>query len=135
MEKAIGNVSIPKTEGIEAAIVSVAKIISAMPAIQHEFIGKALVEIVAQKRMISDSAKLLADELTKKSAELVDDKLTKRQKQILDYMEIGVLYSTEEIAAAIGLKGPRTRQLLNELILLLKSKSQGDIYHESNFYN
>ncbi len=96
--------------------------------------------------MISDSAKLLADELTKKSAEkvsesaeksaeLVDDKLTKRQKQILDYMEIGVLYSTEEIAAAIGLKGPRTRQLLNELILLLKSKSQGGIYHESNIYN
>lgn len=89
--------------------------------------------------MISDSAKLLADKLTKKSAEksaeLVDDKLTKRQKQILDYMEIGVLYSTEEIAAAIGLKGPRTRQLLNELILLLKSKSQGGIYHESNIYN
>ena len=33
-------------------------------------------------------------------------------------MEIGVEYSTEEIAAQIGLKGPRTRQLLNELIEL-----------------
>ena len=27
-----------------------------------------------------------------------------------------VEYSTEEIAAKIGLKGPRTRQILNELI-------------------
>lgn len=33
-------------------------------------------------------------------------------------MEIGVEYSTEEIAAKIGLKGPRTRQILNELIEL-----------------
>lgn len=31
-------------------------------------------------------------------------------------MEKEVLYSTEEIANAIGLKGPRTRQLLNELV-------------------
>ena len=31
-------------------------------------------------------------------------------------MEIGAEYSTEEIAAQIGLKGQRTRQILNELI-------------------
>ncbi len=30
-------------------------------------------------------------------------------------MDIGVEYSTEQIAEKIGLKGPRTRQLLNEL--------------------
>jgi DNA-binding IclR family transcriptional regulator len=31
-------------------------------------------------------------------------------------MDIGVEYSTEQIAEKIGLKGPRTRQLLNELV-------------------
>ena len=49
---------------------------------------------------------------------MVADKLSKRQKQITDCMETGVLYSTEEIAAVIGLKGPRTRQLLNELVAM-----------------
>ena len=31
-------------------------------------------------------------------------------------MDIGVEYSTEQIAEKIGLKGHRTRQLLNELV-------------------
>lgn len=44
--------------------------------------------------------------------------MSKRQKQILEYMEKGELYSTEELAVAIGLKGPRTRQLLNELVAM-----------------
>ena len=35
-----------------------------------------------------------------------------------EYMKIGVAYSTEEIAGAVGLKGPRTRQLLNELVAI-----------------
>lgn len=42
--------------------------------------------------------------------------LSERQKQILACMELEVLYKTEEIAEKIGLKGPRTRQLLNELV-------------------
>jgi DNA-binding MarR family transcriptional regulator len=52
------------------------------------------------------------------SAELDADKLTKRQTQILESMEVGVSYSTEDIAVKIGLKGPRTRQLLNELVAM-----------------
>ena len=42
----------------------------------------------------------------------------RRQKiqQILAIMETGVEYSTEQVAEKIGLKGPRTRQLLNELV-------------------
>lgn len=59
-------------------------------------------------RKVSESAE--------KSAENNADGLSKRQKQILEYMEKEVLYSTKEIANAIGLKGPRTRQLLNELV-------------------
>ena len=42
--------------------------------------------------------------------------LSERQKQILAYMDVGVEYSTEQVAEKIGLKGPRTRQLLNELV-------------------
>lgn len=36
--------------------------------------------------------------------------LSKRQKQILEYMKKGVMYSTDELVVAVGLKGPRTRQ-------------------------
>lgn len=42
--------------------------------------------------------------------------LSERQKQILVYMDAGVEYSTEQVAEKIGLKGPRTRLLLNELV-------------------
>ena len=127
--EAMGNISIPKTEGMEAAIVAFAKSISVLPAIQYESIGNALMEVTKQGKEISDSAKLLSDKLAEKSAEKVSEsaeksavkitaKLSKRQKQILEYMKKGVLYSTEELAVAIGLKGPRTRQLLNELVTM-----------------
>ena len=43
-------------------------------------------------------------------------KLTNRQKQILSVMEVGKAYSVEEIAMLIGLKGPRTRQLIKQLV-------------------
>lgn len=42
--------------------------------------------------------------------------LSKRHQQILAIMETGIEYSTEQVAEKIGLKGPRTRQLLNELV-------------------
>lgn len=42
--------------------------------------------------------------------------LSARYKQILTNMDIGVEYSMEQIAEEIGLKGSRTRQLLNELV-------------------
>ena len=57
-----------------------------------------------------------------KSAESADLKnregmmLLERHQQILAIMEAGVEYSTEQVAEKIGLKGPRTRQLLNELV-------------------
>lgn len=123
--EAIGNISVPKTEGMEAAIVAFAKSISVMPTVQYESIGNALLEVAKQGKEISDSAKLLSDKLAERlaekvseSAEKIIDKLSKRQKQILEYMKNGVLYSTEELAVAIGLKGPRTRQLLNELVAM-----------------
>lgn len=50
------------------------------------------------------------------SADLKKRNLSDRQRQILKNMEEGMPYSTNEIAEAIGLKGPRTRQLLNELV-------------------
>ena len=42
--------------------------------------------------------------------------LSERHQQILAIMEVGDEYSTEQVAEKIGLKGPRTRQLLNELV-------------------
>ena len=42
--------------------------------------------------------------------------LNKRQTQILTIMEDGREYTTEAIAGIIGLKGPRTRQLMSELV-------------------
>ena len=60
----------------------------------------------------------------KKSADNMSG-LTKRQRQILTIMEDGGEYTTEAIAEEIGLKGPRTRQLLNELVELGKIESLG----------
>ena len=42
--------------------------------------------------------------------------LSERHQQILAIMEAGVEYSAEQVAEKIGLKGSRTRQLLNELV-------------------
>lgn len=42
--------------------------------------------------------------------------LSERYQQILAIMEAGIEYSTKQVAERIDLKGPRTRQLLNELV-------------------
>jgi predicted HTH transcriptional regulator len=57
-------------------------------------------------------------ESAEKSAESAenDDRLSERYMQILSFMDEGTEYSTDEVADHIGLKGPRTRQLLNELV-------------------
>lgn len=129
---ALGNISIPKIEGMEAAITTFANNISAMPTVQYDAMRNALVEVAKIGNEIADSAKLLSDKLAEKvsesaeklaekvseSAEKSTVKLSKRQKQILEYMKNEELYSTEEIANVIGLKGPRTRQLLNELVAM-----------------
>ncbi len=57
-------------------------------------------------------------ESAEKSADYNLWDLSNRQKQILEYMKPEMQYSTEEIAKKIGLKGPRTRQLLNELVAM-----------------
>lgn len=69
------------------------------------------------------SANKSADSDTK-SADSMNE-LTKRQKQILTIMEDGEEHTTETIAEAIGIKGPRTRQILNELVELGKIESLG----------
>lgn len=60
------------------------------------------------------------DEQSAESAEKHEVLLSERQHQILESMELEVLYKTEEIAEKIGLKGPRTRELLNELVAMGK---------------
>ena len=58
------------------------------------------------------------EQSAKKAAEMQEVLLSERQKQILECMESEVLYESEEIAEKIGLKEPRTRQLLNELVAM-----------------
>ncbi|MDO4321860.1 MAG: ATP-binding protein [Lachnospiraceae bacterium] len=93
----------------------------------------------ASPALLSDAEKMLCDKLSdargfsadsaEKSADSAEnvmentEKLSDRQKQVLLLMKEGVEYSTEEIAALIGLKGPRTRQILNELVSLGRVKS------------
>lgn len=84
--------------------------------------------------LISDELKISIESANKsansdeKSANKSADNmtvLTKRQEQILTIMEEGREYTTEAIAGIIGLKGPRTRQLMNELVDLGKVESIG----------
>lgn len=84
--------------------------------------------------LISDELKISIESANKsansdeKSANKSADNmtvLTKRQEQILTIMEEGREYTTEAIAGIIGLKGPRTRQLMNELVELDKVESIG----------
>ena len=77
----------------------------------------------SSKKSANKSANKSADS-DKKSADNMSG-LTERQKQILTIMDDGGEYTTESIAGEIGLKGPRTRQLLNELVELGKIESLG----------
>ena len=94
--------------------------------VQPELIeDTALNQVTLYLKMIpkhgQQSAKKIAEksaESAEKSAEMQEMLLSERQKQILACMELKVLYKTEEIAEKIGLKGPRTRQLLNELVAM-----------------
>ena len=47
---------------------------------------------------------------------MIIQQIQQKNQQILAIMEAGVEYSAEQVAEKIGLKGPRTRQLLNELV-------------------
>lgn len=73
-------------------------------------------------KMEKESDEELAEKSAESAEKSADSKnmnrsdLSARHKQILTNMDIGVEYSTEQIAEKIGLKGPRTRQLLNELV-------------------
>ena len=76
-------------------------------------------QVTLVMKMEKESDDKSAEKSAEKSADSKKMKaidLSERQKQILAYMDAGVEYSTEQVAGKIGLKGPRTRQLLNELV-------------------
>lgn len=73
--------------------------------------------VTAENTKPIESAEKSADSAEKSADPILKD-LSERQKQILDCMENEMPYSTREIAEKIGLKGPRTRQLLNELVAM-----------------
>ena len=78
--------------------------------------------VMKMEKESDDKSAEKSAESAEKSAESADLKnregmmLSERHQQILAIMEAGVEYSTEQVAEKIGLKGPRTRQLLNELV-------------------
>ena len=81
----------------------------------------SLNQVTLYLRMIpalSEKSAEKSAETAEKSAEKQEVLLSKRQRQILECMELEVLYKTEEIAEKIGLKGARTRELLNELVVM-----------------
>ncbi|MDE7405020.1 MAG: AAA family ATPase, partial [Lachnospiraceae bacterium] len=81
----------------------------------------SLNQVILYLRMIpalSEKSAEKSAESAEKSAEKQEVLLSKRQHQILECMELEVLYKTEEIAEKIGLKGARTRELLNELVAM-----------------
>lgn len=126
LERSIWEVSTEKYEGMDAAL---KRLTVYMANISGEQAGKIAETAKILSGNMSDNEELacivqnLADGLEKsaeKSAESANRKadmrkLSKRQKQILTCMQQGKSYRTEEVAQMIGLKGPRTRQLLNEL--------------------
>lgn len=81
----------------------------------------------SDKELVKKSAnsdKKTAKKSANKSADNLKD-FNLRQKQILSIMEYGREYTTENIATLIGLKNPRTRQLMNELVELEIIESLG----------
>ena len=47
---------------------------------------------------------------------MINQQNQQKNQQILTIMEAGIEYGTEQVSEKIGLKGPRTRQLLDELV-------------------
>ena len=78
---ALGNISIPKTEGMEAAITAFANSIFSMSTVQYESMGNALVEVAKIGNDIADSAKLLSDKLVKKHQNQQKNQQKKYQNQ------------------------------------------------------
>lgn len=101
---------------------------------QPELLEDTVLNQVTLELNIVSAADSLAESAEKsaESAESADNsiqsknKLSNRHKQILEKMSENVEYSTEEVASSIGLKGARTRQLLNELVAMGKVKSTAE---------
>ena len=135
LQSSLNKIAISKIDNMEAGLKALTETMPVITTNQFEAIKDSL-KVITDKLPLGNEltlnaerfAGLLAEKLAKsaeksaesaeKSAEYNGETLSARQNQILKCMEIGVEYSTEEIAAKIGLKGPRTRQLLNELIEL-----------------
>ena len=98
---------------------------SGFPTILHVWNGEGWVEpeLNEDTRLNQVTLTLKMVESAEKSAKKSADSsknLEKRFEQILSYMQDDIEYSCDDIAEAIGLKSPRTRQILNELVSMDK---------------
>lgn len=79
--------------------------------IENTNLNQVTLVMKMEKESAEKSAEKSAD-----SPKVISLNLSQRHQQILKNMDVDVEYSTDQIAEIIGLKGPRTRQLLNELV-------------------
>ncbi len=139
LNRAIEVISTEKYDGIDVAIRRLAAYMANISEVHVKKIAevvKNLSDNMPENKKFVSIAQILVDDLEKsaesaeksaesaeKSAESLNnkvdmEKLSKRQKQIMVCMKQGESYSTEEVAQMIGLRGSRTRQLLNELVAM-----------------
>lgn len=123
LEDFLDGISIPQIDGTKFRLNTTAKEMPKIANSQLETMSSALKNISEKFKFDKDFVEIVkkSAESSEKSAESSDYNLMdlpNRQKQILECMALGKEYSTEEIAGKIGLKGPRTRQLLNELVAM-----------------
>ena len=125
LQTSIGNLYALKIDGVEGAMKA---FVQGLPKITDYQLGQIQnsLSIIGEKfkfdkDLVFDSEKF-AEALRKKSAEKSAEKeggiLTKRHKQIIEVMKKDTFYSRDQLSALVGLKGSRTRQLLNELVEL-----------------
>jgi len=135
----IDNLSSYKIDGIETALKAFADglpklsntkldaMYSSLKTINNKFgidselafNARRFAELLSEKsakKLAEKSAEKISRKNQQNQSNVDNMKLSKRQKQILEFMELNVEYSTKEIAAEIGIKEARTRQILNELV-------------------
>lgn len=83
--------------------------------IEDTSLNQVTLNLMMNKKDLLENEKEKSAESAEKSAEKLDVKLSKRHLEIIEILKSGEEYSSDEIAAKLGIQSPRTRQLLNEL--------------------
>jgi len=115
--------------GIQKSLEEFTKVSEALRPIQERVaeLSKNLSALIGTEIISANSGGESANKSANYNGESANNdlRLTERQREILEVMKDGEEYTTETIAEKIGLKSSRTRQLINELVVLNKLESLG----------